>query len=306
MIFVEQDIFEWSDEYTIGVKIIDDAHKQLFTIVGRIIKNFMDNNFEKNKMTCIEAIKYLKNYAIKHFGEEEAYQISIGYPGYKMHKKVHENMRDVVIPALEREVTSQGYSMESMEHFAGACAGWLTAHVLIEDQAIAGKVKSRWQHNPDDDETEMLEDICKTVMNGLLQTPVTLVNKKYQGYELGKLFCYRDEFTDKFGNIYSVTTAVEEDVVEKVVSKIMDKKAFVLSDVMQPMIAEIVKSLNTTVVKAFVSEELENTNSAYMKSSDFYASFEKVYPDYSTLWRTMYGYLAFCIRKKTVMSGKTM
>ena len=301
MIIVEQDIFEWSDEYNIGVKVIDDAHKQLFSIVGRIIKNFMDNSFEKNKMTCIEAIKYLKSYSIQHFSEEEAYQLSIGYSGYKMHKKVHDNMRDVVIPALEREVTSQGYSMESMQHFVGACAGWLTAHVLIEDQAITGKVKSRWRHNHNDDDADMLEDICKTVINGLLQTPVTLVNKKYQGYELGKLFCYRDEFTDKFGTVYSVTTAVEEDVVEKVVSKIMNKKAFVLSDVMQPMIAEIVKSLNSTVIKAFVSENLENTNSIYVKSNDFYASFEAVYPDYSLLWRTMYGYLAVCIRKKSII-----
>ena len=80
---------------------------------------------KKNKITCVEALKYLKSYAIKHFAEEEAYQLSIGYHGYKMHKKVHDNMRDVVIPALEREVTSQGYSMESMEHLREpAQAGW--------------------------------------------------------------------------------------------------------------------------------------------------------------------------------------
>lgn len=295
---MEQDIFEWSDDYTIGVKIIDDAHRQLFSIVGRIIKNFMDNNFEKNKMTCIEAIKYLKNYAVKHFSEEEAYQISIGYPGYKMHKKVHENMRDVVIPALEREVTSQGYSMESMEHFAGACAGWLAAHVLIEDQAIIGKTQSKWKQIPDDNGTDKLEEICKTVISGLFQTPANLVSKNYQGYEIGKLFCYSDEFTDKFGTVYTVTTAIEEPMVEKVVSKIMNKKAFVLSDVMLPMIGEIIKSFNSTIIKAFESEALENTKSVYLKNKEFYESFETVYPDYSMLWRTMYGYLALCIRKE--------
>lgn len=302
MIIMEQNIFEWSNDYSIGVKSIDDAHKQLFSIVGRIIRNFMDNNFEKNKMTCVEALKYLKSYAIKHFAEEEAYQLSIGYHGYKMHKKVHDNMRDVVIPALEREVTSQGYSMESMEHFAGACAGWLAAHVLIEDQAITGKVRSRWKQIPDDSGTDRLEEIGKTVINGLFQVPATLVSKNYQGYELGKLFCYCDEFTDKFGTVYTVTTAVEEPMVEKVVSKIMNKKAFELSEVMQPMIAEIVKSFDSTVIKAFESEALENTNSVFLKSKDFYESFEAGYPDYSMLWRTMYGYIALCIRRKSAIA----
>lgn len=298
---MEQNIFEWSDDYSIGVKEIDDAHKQLFSIVGRIIRNFMDNNFEKNKMTCIEALKYLKSYAVKHFAEEEAYQLSIGYHGYKMHKKVHDNMRDVVIPALEREVTTSGYSMESMEHFAGACAGWLAAHVLIEDQAITGRVQSKWRHLPDDSGTDKLEKIGKTVINGLFQTPANLVSKNYQGYELGRLFCYRDEFTDRFGTVYTVTTAIEEPMVEKAVSKIMNKKAFELSEVMLSMIGEAVKSFNSTMIRAFESESLENTQSVYIKNRDFYDSFAAEYPDYSMLWRTMDGYLAFCIRKKSAV-----
>lgn len=298
---MEQNIFEWSDDYSIGVKEIDDAHKQLFSIVGRIIRNFMDNNFEKNKMTCIEALKYLKSYAVKHFAEEEAYQLSIGYHGYKMHKKVHDNMRDVVIPALEREVTTSGYSMESMEHFAGACAGWLAAHVLIEDQAITGRVQSKWRSLPDDSGTDKLEKIGKTVINGLFQTPANLVSKNYQGYELGRLFCYRDEFTDRFGTVYTVTTAIEEPMVEKAVSKIMNKKAFELSEVMLSMIGEAVKSFNSTMIRAFESESLENTQSVYIKNRDFYDSFAAEYPDYSMLWRTMDGYLAFCIRKKSAI-----
>ena len=120
---MEQEVFEWKEEYEIGVAEIDRAHKQLFSIVNRIINNFMEMDFEKNKMTCMEAIKYLKSYTIKHFAEEEAYQRSINYGGYKVHKKIHDNMRDVVIPALEKEVTAKSYSKDALEHFVGACAG---------------------------------------------------------------------------------------------------------------------------------------------------------------------------------------
>lgn len=298
MIVTEQTVFEWSDDYNIGVKVIDDAHKQLFSIVSRIIRNLMDNNYEKNKMTCIEAIKYLKSYTIKHFAEEEAYQLSIGYKGYKVHKKVHDNMRDVVVPALEREVTSSGYSIESMEHFVGVCAGWLAAHIMIEDQAITGKAQSKWQQNPDNDGTEMLEQIIKTVTNGLFQTPATLVSKNYAGHELNDLFCYCDEFTDRFGTVYTVTIAIEKVMVEKTLSKLMNKSAFELNDMMQSLVEEFVKNFNSNIIKAFVDDSLTNTAGNFMKSKDFYASFEGSYPDYSMLWRTMYGYMAFCIRKK--------
>ncbi|MCM1023520.1 MAG: hemerythrin domain-containing protein [Prevotella sp.] len=301
MIFTEQALFEWSEDYCIGVKSIDDAHKQLFSIVSRIIRNFMDNNFEKNKMTCIEAIKYLKSYTIKHFADEEAYQLSIGYSGYKMHKKIHDNMRDVVVPALERDVTASGYSMESMEHFVGACAGWLMAHVMVEDQAITGKTQSRWKQNPDDDGADILEHIVRDVTGGLIQTPATLVSKNYTGYELNKLFCYSEDFTDRFGTVYTVTNAIEEVMVENVVSKIMNKSVFELIEVMQSMIEEITRSLNIKIMEAFLSEPLKSTAGRFVKSKDFYAGFEKVCPDYSLLFRTMYGYMAFCVTKKPVV-----
>ncbi|MCM1481010.1 MAG: hemerythrin domain-containing protein, partial [Muribaculaceae bacterium] len=94
---MERDMFEWRDEYKIGVPIIDDAHKKLFAIVSRVLKNFADADFEKNKTTCIEALKFFKSFTVQHFAEEEAYQRSINYAGYENHKKVHDNMRDVVV-----------------------------------------------------------------------------------------------------------------------------------------------------------------------------------------------------------------
>ena len=49
---MEQEVFEWKDDYNIGVEKIDSAHKELFSLVNRIINNFMDKNFDKNKMTA--------------------------------------------------------------------------------------------------------------------------------------------------------------------------------------------------------------------------------------------------------------
>ncbi len=295
---IEHTYFEWSEDYSIGVKVIDDAHRQLFAIVSRIIKNFVDGDYVKNKMTCIEAVKFLKNYTVRHFEEEEAYQRSSNYPGYKIHKAIHDNMRDVVVPALEAEMIGNDYSEESVEHFVGVCAGWLAAHVLIEDQTMTGKVQSRWRRHENDEDTGRLEEIMRIVVNGLFQTAPVLVSRKYSGHELKKIYCCNNEFEAESGVVYSVTTAAEETVIGNIAKRLLDPKVLELDEVMSPMVYEIFRAFNSAVIKAFVSESLVEISGNVIKSREFYDSFENVYPEYTLLWQTADGYLAFCIRKK--------
>lgn len=294
---VEQAMFEWKDDYKIGVDIIDNAHKQLFSIVSRILKNFTEADFERNKITCVEAIKYLKNYTMKHFDEEEEYQRKIGYEGYVNHKKVHDNMRDVVVPALEKEVTQSRYSKESMEHFAGACAGWLAAHVLIEDQAITGKVQSKWKGSGDKESLETLKEIFKTINNGSFHISTTLVSEQYHGHDLGKLFCYRNRFRTETGDEYTIVSAMEESVLANTMTSILDKRLFELDEIMAPLVKEMFKTFHRDVMTAFLPHTLININSAILPEHDFYAMFKEVYPDYSMLWRTDNGYIVLCINK---------
>lgn len=295
---MEIDFFEWHEDYEIGVDNIDNAHKQLFRIVNRILNNFMDADFDKNKTTCVEAIKYLKSYTVNHFAEEEAYQLSIGYAGYKIHKKIHDNMRDVVIPALEREVTAKSYSKESLEHFAGLCAGWLAAHVLIDDQAITGKKQSKWNQEADEKSAESLDTIVKAYIKGLFRMNASLVNKHYMGYKLAKLFCIVDVFTAEDGSVYHVTTAIEERMLEVVALKMINSKAFVLDAVMLPLVTEMMKSFNYEVMMAFLNNSVTRKSSQVIQNGDFYKSFEHSYPDYSMLWRTESGFIAMGVKKK--------
>ncbi|MCM1523382.1 MAG: hemerythrin family protein [Ruminococcus sp.] len=292
---MDREMIEWKDEYCIGVEKIDAAHRQLFSIVSRVIKNCTEPDYDRNRTTCIEAIKYMKSYTLKHFAEEEAYQISIGYPGYRMHKKLHDNMRDVVIPAIEKDVEFNRYSRESMEHFVGVLGGWLAAHVLVEDQAITGKAEPKWQQSPDNNGADILGEVMQTVIAGLFQTNASLISKNYDGHRLGKLFCYRDDFTDPNGKISTVVIAVEESVIENAARKVLNKQVLEHNEIMLPMVLEVMKSFNTRVAETFISASVENTKSSVVQSKEFYSAFEKVYPDYSLLWRCGSGYLAFCI-----------
>ena len=141
---------EWNDRFNIGVEVVDKAHQKLFSIVGKLIE--LNEDEEKQQHACREGIKYFKNYTIKHFAEEEAYMQSIDYQGYAVHKKLHDNMCNNTIPALEQELEEQNYSKESVRHFLGICIGWLTGHVMIEDHAITGWYPNKWQHQSSEDE----------------------------------------------------------------------------------------------------------------------------------------------------------
>ena len=130
----------WNNDFNIGVDVIDNAHQKLFSIVQRIMKLVNENN--NQQLACAEGIKFFKNYTAQHFSEEEAYMRSINYPGYAMHKKLHDNLRDKTLPTLEQNLKDTDYSTESIERFLGICIGWLTGHIMIEDKAITARLSA--------------------------------------------------------------------------------------------------------------------------------------------------------------------
>lgn len=298
------ELFEWSDEYRIGDESIDNAHKELFSIVNRILRNCMDQNYEENETTCTEAIRFLKDYAVKHFAEEEAFQRSVGYAGYKTHKKVHDDMRDVVIPALEKEVAVKGYSTEALEHFTGTVAGWLAAHILIEDQAITGKAKSKWTNAPDNHSENMLEQIVETYVKGLFRMEPSIISKKYAGYRLNNLFCYNDQYASSNGKICSVVLAAEEPLLKRIAMNVVNEELFDEKEVMLPMLTALLKSFLSEVMTAFMPGELTYIGGQTIPAADFYNLFSVEYPKYSMLFQTNFGYMAFCIREKQFNDGK--
>lgn len=297
-------LFEWSDEYKIGDESIDNAHKQLFSIVNRILRNCMDHNYEENETTCTEAIEFLKGYAVKHFAEEEAYQLSVGYAGYQTHKKVHDDMRDIVIPALEKEVAVKGYSTEALEHFTGTVAGWLAAHVLVEDQAITGKVKSKWQNDPDNRSGDLLERIVETYIERLFRMQASIVSRKYAGYRLNKLFCYNDRYASSDGTVYSVVLAVEEPLLKRIAANVVSEKLFSEPEVMVSLLTELLKSFVSEIMMAFMQNGLTYIGGRTIPHDEFYKLFSVEYPKYSMLFGTNFGYMVFCLREKQVEDGK--
>ena len=285
----------WQDRFNIGVETIDREHKKLFSIINKLLA-FTEEE-AKSQWVCEEGIKYFKGHAMKHFAEEEVYMASIGYEGFEMHRRLHDNFRTKTLPELEKELRRTNFSQDAIKHFLGVCAGWLIGHTLTEDHAMAGKTLSKWDNLlPEDEQNAMKQSIVSLVYD-LFRLKAELISGHYSGEKFGRGIYYRMLYEKKDGGKWEVLMAFEEKLLLNTVGKMMNTK----SDKMNVML------MNTSryTAQQFVSSlrghfpstelcELEEEN--LLNYEQFQTIFQKKKPRCSLLFNTGgSGYFAFCV-----------
>lgn len=213
---------KWNDRFNLGVEEIDKAHQKLFSIVNKLI-SFAENP-DKQQHACREGIKYFKSYTLKHFAEEEAYMQSIAYAKLPMHKRLHDNLRDKTLPALEDELESQNYSVESVQHFIGICIGWLTGHIMVEDLAIIGKNTNKWVYDSSEDKMDSVVKAATQGLTTLCRSQIQLVSQHYSGesFAAGNPLCYRLTYGAKANEKQQFYLVYEESTAIRTLNDILD------------------------------------------------------------------------------------
>ncbi len=311
----------WSDRYNLGVDVIDKAHKQLFTIMRKMFHIIEETSNISH--SCDAGIKYLKNYALKHFAEEEAYMKLIKYNNYERHKKIHDDMCNITIPSLEKELKETNYSDEAVHHFFGVCLGWLTGHIMIEDRCITGKINDTpinlkeidtkllntndaYKNKTIDKKRELqlaaLEKLISHIVYELFALKTTTANRSYSGEYFGKSIYYRLIYSNKKGEQIKILMILEEKIVLKTAGKIMnidfDKiDTSVISatkELAQQFIGYIGKYSNPNSSEM---EKFKLKRESLITSKNSAEIFSTNYFDFSLLFNTEAGSFAFCVKK---------
>ena len=128
----------WNEKYKIGVESIDRQHKELFTRTGDLLKQLRESGVN-HKEECKSAILFLKQYAVQHFADEEAYQKSINYKDYPAHQKQHEAFVKNVL-RHEKKMIESDFSEKYVKEFTGMLIAWLIYQVAHSDQKITGEI----------------------------------------------------------------------------------------------------------------------------------------------------------------------
>lgn len=289
---------KWNEHFKIGVDLIDNAHKRLFSIVNKLIS--LTEDTEKQQHACREGIKYLKNYTAKHFAEEEAYMRLIDYKDYAIHKSLHDTMQNQTIPVLEQELEKHNYSEESIQHFLGMCIGWLNCHIMIEDFAISGRAPHKWLHEPAEDQLSSLKKAVRQTFYDLFRTEATIVTTHYSGenFSSGATLCYRLSYRMENGGERLVFMVYEEALVLKLLSDMLGRQIAKID----PTIVEAMKIISQKIMNCIRSHfppdsyyEFEKINT--LSFEQLVHSFDRQYPSFSLLLSAEGDhYFALCIK----------
>jgi hemerythrin-like metal-binding protein len=121
---------DWKAEYSVGVDAIDDQHKYLLNLIGRIDIATEDSD----AAAIVEAIVDVRRYAEIHFVEEEDLMREIEYPDLDNHKAMHQRFLEKANEFLdELEQNPLAVSAEISNYLSN----WWTHHIKKTDAKFA-------------------------------------------------------------------------------------------------------------------------------------------------------------------------
>ena len=286
---------KWNKQFNIGIDSIDNAHRRLFSIVGKLIHLSRDEN--NGQWACAEGIKYFKNYAIEHFADEEAYMQSICYKKYGIHKRLHDDMRYETLPALEKDLTESNYSQESIQHFLGICLGWLTAHIMIEDRAITGKVSTRWKTDNAGIPMDTLKNALLVTVQEIFRLKTEIVSEHYSGENFGPSLVIRLTYLSKDKETVQIFIVLENSLVLKTVSAMLNMPLKKMDKIVMNAAKELSQHIAEQLgAHSRLSSQYELENSHIVAMDQFKKIFYSEGFDYSLLLDAGHSYLAFCVK----------
>ncbi len=124
-------MFEWDEKYSVGVLSIDNQHKEILSIMGRLLEAM-----KKGQASEIIAgiIHELEKYAASHFQKEEFFFHRFNYIGSSDHIIEHQNFKDK-IRALKSDLHSGKITL-SFE-LLNFLKDWIDHHILVIDKAYS-------------------------------------------------------------------------------------------------------------------------------------------------------------------------
>lgn len=127
-------MYEMKPEYYTGIELIDDEHKELFRIADEAYQVFKDEFIVDKFDNIVAIIMKLKEYAIKHFADEEEYMQSIKYKKFLSQKVEHTEFIEK-LDAIDFDQMDHNQT-ETLVELLEFLNDWLIHHILEKDKLI--------------------------------------------------------------------------------------------------------------------------------------------------------------------------
>lgn len=131
--------YTFTPDLLTGNSLIDSEHRQLIEAINNLLTACSSG---KGRQELTNTMKFLQDYTVKHFNDEEKLQIQYQYPDYANHKRYHEEFKKVVAGICTR-LNSEGPTVAMVGEVNSAIAGWLINHIKREDVKVANHIKNK-------------------------------------------------------------------------------------------------------------------------------------------------------------------
>jgi hemerythrin len=127
----------WTSSLETGIVKIDEQHKELFRQIDILMDRGKDDRIN-------DTIKFLGEYVVKHFNDEQTMHLSSKYPKAAEHKKMHADfvaaygkMKQEYLQATETN------KLPAILKINKTVMDWLKNHILIHDKEFATYYKAQ-------------------------------------------------------------------------------------------------------------------------------------------------------------------
>ncbi|MGM0510857.1 MAG: bacteriohemerythrin [Thermoplasmatota archaeon] len=132
-------VFQWKDEYSVGVEVIDDQHKEL---ISRLDKLATAIQKQKGNERIEYLLDFMEKYTKFHFSSEEEYMEKYDYPGTQKHQEEHGKFIGVV-EDLKSKFKEEGRNEEFAMAVQQFLIDWLILHIEGTDGKMGSYLKDK-------------------------------------------------------------------------------------------------------------------------------------------------------------------
>ena len=127
-------IVQWQNSYSVGIKLIDDQHKELVRLTNKLFANCLAGR-EQSINAFLETIHEAVDYVGYHFGTEEKIMERVYYPELAQHKSEHVSFIREVLSNVEDYASGRVRSPFAFVYFL---RDWVLNHIAYRDKRLGG------------------------------------------------------------------------------------------------------------------------------------------------------------------------
>jgi hemerythrin len=120
----------WKAAYATGIRVIDDDHKMLFSIINNLVSE-VNSETEEDPRQVESLLEALVQYVGSHFAREELFLEQFGYPGLNEHRDGHDALRYQIDDiSSDYKENPDNVDLGKVSVFLKS---WLSEHILKSD-----------------------------------------------------------------------------------------------------------------------------------------------------------------------------